>query len=68
MADETEKGLARGLTNYGDKDFSLYLRRSFSLRPWASRVKVSKNRSSELPTRPAATTIATAMCQNKSRP
>ncbi len=30
MADENEKGLARGLTNYGDKDFSLYLRRSFA--------------------------------------
>jgi len=24
------KGLARGLTNYGDRDFSLYLRRSFA--------------------------------------
>ncbi|MBT3533843.1 MAG: dihydroxy-acid dehydratase, partial [Rhodospirillaceae bacterium] len=24
------KGLSRGLTNYGDKDFSLYLRRSFA--------------------------------------
>jgi dihydroxy-acid dehydratase len=30
MADENKKGLARGLTNYGDKDFSLYLRRSFA--------------------------------------
>ena len=30
MADDTEKGLSRGLTNYGDKDFSLYLRRSFA--------------------------------------
>ena len=30
MADDTVKGLARGLTNYGDKDFSLYLRRSFA--------------------------------------
>ena len=30
MADETGEGLARGLTNYGDKDFSLYLRRSFA--------------------------------------
>ena len=30
MADENERGLARGLTNYGDKDFSLYLRRSFA--------------------------------------
>ena len=23
-------GLARGLTNYGDRDFALYLRRSFA--------------------------------------
>ena len=30
MVDDTEKGLSRGLTNYGDKDFSLYLRRSFA--------------------------------------
>ena len=27
---ETEHGLARGLTNYGDRGFSLYLRRSFA--------------------------------------
>jgi dihydroxy-acid dehydratase len=26
-----DEGLARGLTNYGDRDFSLYLRRSFAL-------------------------------------
>jgi dihydroxy-acid dehydratase len=26
----TERGLARGLTNYGDRDFALYLRRSFA--------------------------------------
>ncbi len=25
------KGLGRGLTNYGDEDFSIYLRRSFAL-------------------------------------
>ena len=31
MADDSEpRGLSRGLTNYGDKDFSLYLRRSFA--------------------------------------
>jgi dihydroxy-acid dehydratase len=32
MNDDTRKahGLARGLTNYGDRDFSLYLRRSFA--------------------------------------
>jgi dihydroxy-acid dehydratase len=27
---KTSQGLARGLTNYGDADFSLYLRRSFA--------------------------------------
>ncbi len=30
MTDETMKGLGRGLTNYGDLDFALYLRRSFA--------------------------------------
>ncbi len=30
MAQEKSKGLARGLTNYGDAGFSLYLRRSFA--------------------------------------
>ena len=30
MADQQKHGLARGLTNYGDADFSLYLRRSFA--------------------------------------
>ena len=28
--DDNPKGLSLGLTNYGDKDFSLYLRRSFA--------------------------------------
>ncbi len=30
MTDENAHGFARGLTNYGDFDFSLYLRRSFA--------------------------------------
>jgi len=30
MADDSKHGLARGLTNYGDPAFSLYLRRSFA--------------------------------------
>ena len=30
MAEDRDHGLARGLTNYGDRDFSLYLRRSFA--------------------------------------
>jgi dihydroxy-acid dehydratase len=30
MCDENAKGLSRGLTNYGDKDFSVYLRNSFA--------------------------------------
>ena len=29
-APEGPRGLARGLTNYGDPDFALYLRRSFA--------------------------------------
>lgn len=30
MGDEKATGLSRGLTNYGDKDFSIYLRNSFA--------------------------------------
>ena len=30
MADKAKRGIARGLTNYGDPAFSLYLRRSFA--------------------------------------
>ena len=30
MTDQEPKGLARGLTNYGDPDFAVYLRRSFA--------------------------------------
>ncbi len=30
MNDDNVRGLANGLTNYGDKDFALYLRRSFA--------------------------------------
>jgi dihydroxy-acid dehydratase len=30
MTDETIRGLVNGLTNYGDKDFALYLRKSFA--------------------------------------
>ncbi|MGB5557898.1 MAG: dihydroxy-acid dehydratase, partial [Paracoccaceae bacterium] len=30
MSDDTAHGLARGLTNYGDADFSVYLRNSFA--------------------------------------
>ncbi len=29
MADETRRGMRRGLTSYGDEEFSLYLRTSF---------------------------------------
>ncbi|MFM9998381.1 MAG: IlvD/Edd family dehydratase [Burkholderiaceae bacterium] len=29
MTDKPEQGIAQGLTNYGDRDFALYLRRSF---------------------------------------
>ncbi|MEY8827913.1 IlvD/Edd family dehydratase [Sedimentitalea sp. XS_ASV28] len=30
MSDTKEQGLSRGLTNYGDRDFSVYLRNSFA--------------------------------------
>ncbi len=30
MTQDSKHGLARGLTNYGDPAFSLYLRRSFA--------------------------------------
>src|SRR5262245_2671241 len=30
MSDDAPRGLARGLTNYGDRDFAAYLRRSFA--------------------------------------
>ncbi|MGC1427868.1 MAG: IlvD/Edd family dehydratase [Albidovulum sp.] len=30
MSDDTPRGFARGLTNYGDHDFSVYLRNSFA--------------------------------------
>lgn len=30
MSDEMTKGLSNGLTNYGDRDFALYLRKSFA--------------------------------------
>lgn len=40
MAEET--GLKRGLTNYGDRDFSLYLRRSFARSMGLSRKMLDK--------------------------
>ncbi|NNJ74466.1 MAG: dihydroxy-acid dehydratase [Anderseniella sp.] len=42
MSDKKEFGLARGLTNYGDRDFSLYLRRSFASSMGYSRDILSK--------------------------
>lgn len=37
-------GLARGLTNYGDADFSLYLRRSFAKSMGYSRAMLARPR------------------------
>ncbi len=37
-----KQGLANGLTNYGDKDFALYLRRSFAQSTGLSRTMLSK--------------------------
>ena len=42
MSDNEDFGLARGLTNYGDRDFSLYLRRSFASSMGYSRDMLSK--------------------------
>jgi dihydroxy-acid dehydratase len=39
---ERTVGFANGLTNYGDRDFSLYLRRSFALSMGYSRAMVAK--------------------------
>ncbi len=42
MADTDDHGFAKGLTNYGDKDFSLYLRRSFASSMGYSRQMLAK--------------------------
>jgi dihydroxy-acid dehydratase len=39
---DTGRGLERGLTNYGDRDFSLYLRRSFAQSMGYSRATLEK--------------------------
>lgn len=41
MSDDA-KGIARGLTNYGDKDFAIYLRRSFARSMGLSRETLDK--------------------------
>jgi len=41
-ADEESRGLARGLTNYGDRDFSLYLRRSYAQSMGYSRAELER--------------------------
>ncbi|MBX2838200.1 MAG: dihydroxy-acid dehydratase [Gammaproteobacteria bacterium] len=42
MTEESNRGLARGLTNYGDRDFSVYLRRSFASSMGYSREVLNK--------------------------
>jgi len=42
MSDNEDFGLAKGLTNYGDRDFSLYLRRSFASSMGYSRDMLAK--------------------------
>ena len=42
MSDEQDRGLARGLTNYGDRDFSVYLRNSFAASMGYSREVLKK--------------------------
>ena len=43
---ERTVGFAHGLTNYGDPDFSLYLRRSFAQSMGYSRAMLSRARKS----------------------
>ncbi len=48
------KGLQHGLTNYGDKDFSLYLRRSFAKSMgYSDEMLFSPNCSSTIPNQAA---------------
>ncbi|MBX2805917.1 MAG: dihydroxy-acid dehydratase, partial [Hyphomicrobiales bacterium] len=42
MADTDDTGFARGLTNYGDRDFSIYLRKSFASSMGYSREMLAK--------------------------
>ena len=42
MSGKKEHGIARGLTNYGDRDFSVYLRKSFASSMGYSREMLSK--------------------------
>ncbi|WP_436643143.1 dihydroxy-acid dehydratase [Microbaculum sp. FT89] len=42
MSDTEDHGFARGLTNYGDRDFSLYLRKSFASSMGYSREMLAK--------------------------
>ncbi|MCB1471673.1 MAG: dihydroxy-acid dehydratase [Rhodobiaceae bacterium] len=42
MTDDNEHGFAKGLTNYGDRDFSLYLRKSFASSMGYSREMLAK--------------------------
>ncbi|WP_099867852.1 dihydroxy-acid dehydratase [Pararhizobium haloflavum] len=42
MSEQDARGLARGLTNYGDKDFSVYLRNSFAASMGYSREVLKK--------------------------
>ena len=59
-ADGGPKGLANGLTNYGDNDFSLYLRRSFPPGRWATPARSWTGRWSVFVPRRRITTPATA--------
>ena len=63
MATDEPKGLKGGLTNYGDPDFSIYLRRSFASSMGYSREMLARP-SSASPIRPAASTTATARCRS----
>ena len=58
------QGLKRGLTHYGDAEFSLFLRKAFVKAMGYSRRRLLDGRSSASPTPSAATTRATATCRS----
>jgi dihydroxy-acid dehydratase len=59
---EMARGIARNVTNYGDRDFSLYLRRSFAQSMGYSR-RCWRSRWSASPRRRSASTTATAIAR-----
>ena len=66
MTDPKPHGLARNVANYGDREFSLYLRRTFAASMGYSRTMLEKPVVGIADTA-ATTTTATAACRSWSR-